>query len=258
MTQTFQAIRNFRDYGGYPTKDGRALRTGRLYRSAHPFEATDTDLATLDALGITAIVDLRRPAEREKYPSRRSPGFAGRVVEHAGLEGVALPPHLAAFADAGSSAAAARRAMLEIYKAFPHDPMLVDLYRDFFAVLSETDGAVLIHCAAGKDRTGFGVAMLQHLAGVNRDTIVTEFLKTNQSDLIGEATMAAMKANSMRDGVAFSDDAIVTVLSVEPEYLDASFTAIEQRNGSIDEYLHDVLGVTPARCEAIRDRLIEA
>ncbi|HEY1709370.1 MAG TPA: tyrosine-protein phosphatase [Rhizomicrobium sp.] len=257
MTETFEALRNFRDCGGDPTIDGRIFRKGKLYRSAQHAELSERDLDKLSALGISAIVDLRRPDEREKCPSRRWPGFAGRVVEHFGLEGIALPPHLAAFADAGSSAAAARSAMLEIYKGFPYDPMLIELYRDFFALLAETDGAVLIHCAAGKDRTGFGVALAQHLAGMNRDAIVAQFLKTNQSDLISEATMAAMKANAMRDGVAFSDDAIVTVLTVEPEYLDASFAVIERRNGSIDEYLHDVLGVTPARYEAIRERLIE-
>lgn len=80
-TPSFQTVRNFRDCGGYPTQDGRAMRKGRLYRSAQFHDAADDDLESLKALGITAIVDLRRPVERERYPSRRWADFDAHVVE---------------------------------------------------------------------------------------------------------------------------------------------------------------------------------
>ncbi len=252
----FDFVRNFRDCGGYATRDGGSLRSGRLYRSAQMSEATDADLARLRALGIATIVDLRRPNERLKYPCRRWPDFAAHVIEHDGYEDGVLPPHLAAFADAGESAATARRTMLEIYRGFPFDPMLVDLYRDLFTVLAEGEGAVLVHCAAGKDRTGFGVALVQHLAGLNRDTIVTEFLKTNQSDLVSDTAITAMRENAGRENVTFSNDAILTVLTVEPDYLDASFATIEARSGSLDGYLRDVLGVTAERAKKIHERFV--
>jgi len=254
----FEAIRNVRDCGGYPTRDGRTLRKGRLYRSAQHHEASESDLARLRDLGITAIVDLRRPTEREKYPSRRWPDFAAQVVAHPGVaEGVELPPHLAAFANAGASADTARGAMLEIYRAFPRDPMIVDLYRDFFVTLAQSDGAVLVHCAAGKDRTGLAVALAQHVAGVDRATIIRHFLKTNDSDLISDAAVAAMRENTERDGRLFTEAAIRTVLSVIPEYLEASFATIEQDHGSVDVYLERALGVNSARREAIVARFVE-
>ncbi len=253
---SFEFVRNFRDCGGYPVSGGHIVRTGKLYRSAQMHEATPSDLGVLAALGISAIVDLRRPTEREKYPSRRWPGFDAHVVEHAGLDGIDLPPHLAAFADAGNSGEAARHAMLEIYRGFPTDRMISELYRDFFTVLAETSGAVLVHCAAGKDRTGLGVALVQHVAGVHRDDILAHYLKTNDSDLITPVTIAAMRENSAREGRPFCDDAIMAVLTVTPDYLDAALDVIEKEYGGIDVYLEKAVGLTPHRREQVVKQLV--
>jgi protein-tyrosine phosphatase len=253
----FEFVRNFRDCGGFSTRDGGTVRKRRLYRSAQFHEATETDLVTLATLGITDIVDLRRPAERERYPSRRWPDFSVRVVEHPGIQGVDLPPHLAAFADAGMSGAAAKRAMLEIYRGFPTDPMISELYRDFFQTLADARGAVLVHCAAGKDRTGLLVALAQHVVGMKRDDILAHYLETNRSDLVTDVMIAAMRDNAAREGRPFCDDAIMAVLTVAPEYLDTAFTAIEAHHGTIDAYLRDAAGVTSERRKRIIERLVE-
>jgi hypothetical protein len=78
----FDAIENFRDFGGYDTACGRGLVRGRLYRSGNHSLATEADLARLKALSIGAIVDLRHPLERAREPSRRWPDFDGAVIEN--------------------------------------------------------------------------------------------------------------------------------------------------------------------------------
>jgi len=77
---SFQGIDNFRDFGGYPTPGGRWVKRGKLYRSAHHGRATEADLAALSALGLSAVVDLRRTEERDRDPGRRWAPFGAVVI----------------------------------------------------------------------------------------------------------------------------------------------------------------------------------
>src|SRR5215510_9379724 len=78
---TFEGLHNFRDFGGYAA-NGRQMASGRFFRSANHSLATDADLRQLAGMGIGAIIDLRRPDERERQPSRRWAGFSARVIEN--------------------------------------------------------------------------------------------------------------------------------------------------------------------------------
>ncbi len=254
---TFQAIHNFRDCGGYPVGQGRAMRRGLLFRSAHYPQATENDLAAMQALGLAAIVDLRRPQERELHPSPNWAGSQTRIVTHPGRDDMELPPHLVAFARAGESAAQARAAMIEIYRGMPNDPMLIELLREYFAVLAEAHGAVLVHCAAGKDRTGVVVALTHHMLGVGEADMWANYLATNESVEARYADAAPMRQFLGREGRTVSDDAIRTILGVEENYLRAAFATMLAEHGSLDDYLKDVVGVTPAQRAAIAGRLTE-
>lgn len=248
----FDALDNFRDYGDYATVAGRRIVSGRLFRSGHQARASEADLDRLGALGIATVVDLRRPSERRDQPSRRPPGFSGVVIESAHDDG-GEAPHMTFLRTADLTPDSGRRFMTGTYSRLPFEPSHLDLFARYFHVLGETDEPVLIHCAAGKDRTGMLAALTHHLMGVHHDDMVADYLLTNTAvDLEGRAPAIARQLEA-RTGRAASHDAVVAFLGVEAFYLDTALAGIAARYGSTDGYLERALGVDAA----LRDRIVE-
>lgn len=250
----FDALDNFRDYGDYASAAGRRIAGGRLFRSAHHARASEADLERLAGLGIAAIVDLRRPGERRDQPSRRPPGFAGQVIESDRDDG-AEAPHITFLKTADLTIDAGRRFMTDTYRELAFDPAHIDLFSRYFRALGEADGPVLIHCAAGKDRTGLLAALTHHLLGVHRDDMVEDYLLTNAAvDLAGRAPAIARQLEAMT-GRPVAHDAVVAFLGVEPVYLETTMAEIAARHGSVDTYLEQALGVDAALRDRIGERL---
>jgi protein-tyrosine phosphatase len=244
-----EGIHNFRDYGGYASSHGGLVRPRVLWRSAQHVEASDADLAALDDLRLATVIDLRGDSEREASPCRRGPGFTARVLTQTG-ETAGLAPHIAAAADA-LDARSAHAALLGFYRHMPHRDNLVPALRDYFAAMVEDSRPSLVHCVAGKDRTGFAVAMMHHILGVHPDDAMADYLLTNQAGRI-EARIAAggQHLRSRHGGI---DDATIRVLmGVDPAFLDASMAAIAERHGTVDAYLEAILGVDSAMQDRLR------
>lgn len=251
----FEGIENFRDFGGYGGAGGRALKAGRLYRSGYHAHATDADLARMAEMDIGAIIDLRRPEERKREPARRWPGFAAQVIEndissehHDWLDVLRNLSEVTPqwFYDDS----------LAMYRLSPLEPRHIDLFRRYFQVLAAGDGAIVVHCAAGKDRTGLICALTHHLAGVHRDDMIADYLLTNDEARIVRKMAFLGPWMETQAGVRTSPEALRAAVSVHPDYLDAAFKVIEDRHGSIDGYLEQALGVDAAMHEAIRERLL--
>ena len=252
----FEALDNFRDYGDYGTASGARIRPGRLYRAAHQASVTEVDLERLAALDIGTVVDLRRPVERRRQPSRRPPGFSGQVFE-SDLDEAGEAPHITFLKTADLTPDSGRRFMTDTYRQLPFAPAHIDLFTRYFRALGETDRPVLIHCAAGKDRTGMLAALTHHLLGVGRDDLFEDYLLTNVAvDLVGRAPAIAEQLKGFTGRTA-SHDAVVAFMGVEEAYLDAAIATIEARHGSIDGYLEQALGVDAALRDRITERLAE-
>ena len=249
----FEAIENFRDFGGYGTACGRGLVSGRLYRSGHHAHATDADLARLQALGVVAIVDLRQASEREREPSRRSAGFNGLVIENDILSSQDWVKELEASPLTAESLVADT---LRHYRMNVFEPRLVDLFSRFLHSVGDEDGAVVVHCAAGKDRTGLACAFLHHIAGVHHDDMIADYLMTNDESRLERKVAQAGGFVERLVGRRPSDEALRAWVQVYPEFLDAAFDEIRGRCGSIDRYLEEVLGVDTALRERIHARLL--
>ncbi len=251
----FQGIHNFRDFGGYATPQGR-VRTGRLFRSAHYATATDEDLAAFAGLGMAAIVDLRRPAERARFVTRRSPECRARMIAYGAPSDEIEPPHLGTLSDPGITEAVNSARMVEVYQTLAHEPGHLEVFAEAFAALAEADGPIVVHCHAGKDRTGLIVAFIQHTLGVSADDIMADYLLTNTASRIDERLPEIARLFREVNGHDAPANLLRHVYRVEEAYLRTAYAAIAREDGSLDAYLERRLGVTPALKARLRERLV--
>lgn len=249
-----QGVDNLRDFGGYATACGRGLKTGLLYRSANHQHATDEDLEALAALGIAVIVDLRRTEERERFPSRRHPAFSARVIHNDLGDADRGWEHMLRGQD--PTVELFRSKSVEWYRRAAFEPRHIDLFSRYFAALTEAEGPVLIHCAAGKDRTGLLAALTHHLAGVHRDDMMDDYLLTNRLDLHSRRGEVIAGLIAEYSGVVPSEDALRAAMGVEAADLELALATIEDRSGSLDAYLEQVLGVDVGKRAAFEARYL--
>jgi protein tyrosine/serine phosphatase len=208
-------------------------------------------------MGIGAVIDLRRPAERMRQPSRRWEGFSGVVVEnHDDDEGRAHESWDGFMSTWDMTRESFRGYIHGYYTRAPFLPRLVDLYTRYFETLATTDGAIVVHCAAGKDRTGLIVALTHRLAGVHRDDIVADYLLTNDPVRLRTIGEQWSKMIGEERGRAPDLDVMMYVLGCQAEYLDLSFAEIEAQGG-LERYLREVLGVDARKRAEIERRLFE-
>lgn len=247
-------IHNFRDYGGYAVEGGGRLRGGMLWRSAHHEGASDADLTAVDALGIETVIDLRGDDERELHPCRRSDNFSARVLFAGGIT-AGLAPHLQA-AGGAIDAETARERMIDTYAGMPYRPALVATLRLYLSALAEYEAPSLVHCVAGKDRTGFAVAIVHRLLGVHEDDLMQDYLLTNSAGKIEERIAQGAAHIRSRFGAEINDEAIRALMSVNPAYLDAALATVRRDHGDIPTYAEAVLNFTPDMRQALADKLV--
>lgn len=250
-----EGIHNLRDYGGYSTAGGGRVKTGLLLRSGHHADASDKDLATISDLNLRYVIDLRGDSERARHTCLRPDGFDAQVIFYAG-ETAGLAPHLEA-AEGSIDATSAHAAMVELYGALPDRAALNSVLKDYFAALAKGDGASLVHCAAGKDRTGIAADLLHHLLGVHPDDAMHDYLLTNHSPRNEERIEHGMNLLGTKYGA--KDMATARVLmGVSEEFLVAARNSVKARFGDTDTYLEQILGVDGAKRDAIIAALVEA
>lgn len=254
-TFPFEAIHNFRDFGGYATPDGR-VKTGLLFRSAHYADATEPDLQAFRDMGMSAIVDLRRPAERVRFATRRHPECGAALIAYGVPSIDNEAPHLSYLNDEGATEATISARMTAIYRELPYEDGHIEVFGKAFAALPDLKGPIVLHCHAGKDRTGLIVAFIQHALGVSEDDILEDYLATNTKSRIEERLPHLIQTFKNNHGIEAPAHLMRHIWKVEKGYLDAALDEITARDGSLDGYLEKRLGVTPAMKAAMRKRLL--
>jgi protein-tyrosine phosphatase len=249
-----QGVENFRDFGDYAAGAGR-LKKGVLFRAAHQAEATDADLEVLAGLGIVTLVDLRRPNERERSPSRRWTGFAARVIDNdLGMSGE--DPWHTFLKSSDLSVGSFHDYMDAYYRRAPFKERHIDLFSRYFQAVAKGEGAVLIHCAAGKDRTGILAALTHHIAGVADDDVIDDYLLTNDPGRFERRGATFMDHIEEVTGRRPTEAAMRAAMGVEARYLAAAFDAMKDQFGSLDGYLETAVGLDAATREQVRARIL--
>lgn len=247
-------VHNFRDYGGYHVAGNGKVKTGLLFRSGEHGKATEADLATIDSLALRHVIDLRGNSERRANPCRRGPDFAGEVLFFDG-ETAGLAPHVEAAKEA-INVDSAHAAMERLYAQLPSREKLNWILTRYFAALAKGEGASVVHCLAGKDRTGMAVDLLHHILGVHPDDAMADYLLTNTAGDMDARVAAGATAVRAKYG-DISDDTIRVLMGVDERYLVASRKAVIDAFGTIDAFLEQVLDVDAERQDALRHHFIE-
>lgn len=247
---------NFRDIGGYRAGE-RTVRWGKVFRAGVLCYFTDSDHTTLDALKIRAICDLRRAEERAREPTRWPTDSAEGLSWE---DGVDMPTVRGFAALRPQTGAGMRDSMIALYRALP--TWMGPRIRGLFDCIATERTPLVIHCAAGKDRTGVAIAVLLDALGVDMDTILTDYLLTNDVGNF-EHFIATRKDSHL--GLA---DAHQTLLSMSPEmrtalfaadidYLHAALEQIRRDHGNTQSYLSTCVRLDDRTIARVRDFLLE-
>jgi protein-tyrosine phosphatase len=228
---------NFRDLGGYTAADGRTVKHGAVFRSAHLGTLTDTDRAALAKLGVRTIVDLRGVNEAAETPHRVD-GVGCRIV------GAHIEPGVGekirgAVADGSANPHLMMQFLTDHYRDYPR--RCAPGFRTLFATL--TDGVhrpLVFHCTAGKDRTGFASALLLTLLGVPWETVMEDYLRTND-----------LWTGHVGRYPEMDIDTRAAIVEARTPYLEAAFDVVRADYGSPEAFAEKALDID-ARA---RDRL---
>lgn len=236
------SLMNFRDVAA---SSGMAplVQNDLLYRSGHMghgLEATDRNF--LIALDLARVVDLRFPEERRRQPSPWTGERLDRVTDLA-EESRADAPHHRILAAGREGPEVIRSAYVSLYRAMPFDSALQPLFGRALKSMATNGGRTLIHCTAGKDRTGVLVGVVLSALRVPRATILDDYLLSAKSQRLKALKPDLVRSAETLHGYRLSDEVADALLGVEPTYLEAALDAIDDRCGTIDTYL-DQVGVT--------------
>jgi protein-tyrosine phosphatase len=248
-------VPNLRDVGGYKTRDGATVSRGLAYRSDtfNPMNAEDKK--KLGLLGLKNDYDLRTASEAKVRPDQLPPGVKYHLLNVLADAKSAAPAELEALmhepkkANVVLGGGKIEALFTEAYREFITLPSAKQSYRTLFLALGDRQKLPgVFHCTTGKDRTGWAAAALLTLLGVPKETVMADYMRTNEYTL--------PQFQKAIDGfvAAGGDRAIaVAIFGVKSEYLEASFDEMKKQYGTIENYFSEGLGIDAAGQKTLRE-----
>lgn len=252
----FQGASNVRDLGGIATTDGRKVQSDQVVRADSLSRLTDADEDLLATLGVATVIDFRTTAEVEQLGTDRLPPDVSVVALP--VNAGDLAGFLSVIGDVSKQRellgdGKAGQFMRRINREFvSHDEYRQQFARALRIIADDSRRPVLFHCTAGKDRTGWMAAIVLTALGVPRETIMADYLATNEYVWpMFERQLAPLVGAGQLDLDLFKP-----LLVQEPDYLDASFDEVESRYGSFGEFLVRGLDFDSADLTRLRASLL--
>lgn len=218
---------NFRDLGGFKTKDGRYTKWGKIFRSDDLHNLTDGDLEYLSSIPLVSIVDFRSEPEIKQAPDRNPTTLKNNYKLSINPGNLLIYDSIAT-----KTEAELELVMMQLNESLVSDSSCVRSYKDFFQLLqSDEEIPLMFHCSAGKDRTGMAGALVLYALGVDEETIFNDYMSSN--DYLGDK-YAPLREEYPNMSAMFE---------VRRKYLKAGWDKIKTDYGSVDKFLTNTLSV---------------
>lgn len=248
-----KSVSNVRGYAGIKTKYG--VIKDRIYRGAELSRLSEVDGQLLyGEKKIKSIVDFRTDHEVKHQPDIVYPGVNYQQFDVIG-EGIlsANPDEMLAFEESESF-----NRMVVLYQAFPIMDSATKAYQQFFATLLASEDGVFFHCTAGKDRTGFGGALLLHVLGADSQQIVDDYMLSNRfrRQLMEDEIAKIMNKPEHPEEAVVRND-IENLFGVRQAFLQAADDSILEHHQSVDAYLKDIIGLSELDLQALRAKFLD-
>ncbi len=242
---------NFRDLGGIPTKDGRVVKWGKIYRSGKLNNLSDKDLDYFNTLGINTVIDFRDDIEVEKDKSRFPTNREVKKVrtpigDRSGNMQAQLKKQIRkADQDTFDSEKFVADVMRQFVDTFAYQ------YQPFLDLVAEEENAPLLyHCTAGKDRTGLGTGLVLAMLGVDQEVIYDDFMMSNYY------RNKQINKTLRKSSLVIKQRVVQPLVEVKESYIKTAFDAIDEKYGSIDNFLEKEYGLDAEKLEVIRNKYL--
>jgi protein-tyrosine phosphatase len=245
--------RNFRDLGGYEALDGRKIKPGMLFRSDKLSHLNEIGMTEISKLNLKVITDLRSDKERKQEPDQLPAN-----VKYDVLPINDKPVDIRKLSRKIIMGRANEAEVMDLldHRRFITNPAHRTSWGDWVKSLAEDESAPhLFHCTSGKDRTGYGAAILMLTLGVHKEVVMEDFLFSNQ--VLKGYNDATLTSIEDRVGKRESLETIRKIMGVSQETMEATFAQMEADFGSVDEFIRDGLGVDDAMRQKLQDKFLE-
>jgi protein-tyrosine phosphatase len=256
-----ESLPNLRDLGGYKTSDSSSIRRSMLYRSNQLNHISTADMQKLTALKWKTDFDLRTVRERTSKPDELPSGvrnvsldMLADASEEAWVKlGDLLndPKHVSKAAGGGT--AEAITTMKQVYCDMVTLPSSRTALKQLYTSLAQSGTApAVFHCSSGKDRTGWATAVLLSILGVSKETIIKDFVRSNDYIL-------PLNKKEIDDFIKAGGEPGIpsAIIGVKAEYLEAAFKEVQRVYGSMDRYYSEGLDLDATKQKALRDLFLE-